>query len=204
MKSKNDGFTLIELIAILFITSAIIVPLMSSLIGNIEINERTQQRRNATSVADGVIYGLDKLSFSDFRTEIDTSGNDYLIFNLDSCNTVLTGSGDQAICDAVFQSSWNNLTLTADNVEVYMFNYALDPTLYQTITGAGSPFDASAAQHILNDEEITCNVIGDPYNCKAIDNTVNEPDLIRVVIWVDYYDDPDQYVLLTGLIINDN
>ena len=47
------------------ITSIIIVPLLTSMIDNIATNYILHVRRSSVSIADGTLYGFDKLSFTE-------------------------------------------------------------------------------------------------------------------------------------------
>jgi type II secretory pathway pseudopilin PulG len=192
MIQNKNGFSLIELMAILFITSAIIAPLISSLVGNIEINNRSQFRRSATSIADGSLYGLNKIDFSDLRAKLDVANGTtyYVELNSDNCNTLINSS-DQNLCDQLFGTIWNNLTLDSSEFKIYLFNYALTAAQETSLTGNGS-IEQQVRDVIATDAEIQGTI-----------GTGDVNDLIRVVVWIDYYDDPDQYVTLVGLVFNE-
>lgn len=202
MKLNNKGFSLIEILAVLVMSTVLLVPLMTSFTSTIQINDISQQRRNATSVASGTLYGLDKIDFSKFRTQLDdaySSGDYYVEFNEDTCNTLTPppgtpASADENFCSYIFESIWNNLEFDVTSFKVYLFNYNMTSTEFNYIINPNQTDQimSQVQDEIANDTDIT----------GKLDNP-NITTLIRVVIWLDYYDDPDRYVTLSGLIADD-
>lgn len=187
MLKNNKGFSLIELFAMILITTVIIYPLLQSLISNIQINSRLNDRRSATNIADGTLYTLDVLTFSDLQSLVDTAntGNDYYIeLNLDTCDILSTV--DEAVCIQLFNSVWNNLTLTSSEYRVFLYNYNLPQTYIDSLeVNANLPTDVQNEIGL-----ITANVNS---------NTT----LLRVTIWIEYHDDPVYTIILSGMIFDD-
>ena len=192
MKNKNSGFSLIELLAILFITTILIVPLLSTLVGNVQLNARTKLNRNATSISESTLYGLEKIDFSDFRSQLDTANSSvfFIEYNIDECVN-LTSTSDQNLCTEIFGTIWNNLQLTNTTFKVYMFNYSLTSPQHNYLVN-GSTMEQEVKDVIDTNAAILNQV-----------DEVDVPELIRVVVWIDYFDDPDLYVVVPGLIFND-
>ena len=192
MKSNNRGFSLLELLAILFITTALIVPLLSSLVGNIEVNDRAQLRRSATAIAEGTVYGFEKIDFTELRSQLDTANSsvNYIEYRFDNCSN-LPDTDDSDLCQYIFSQEWGALDLTAATFKVYLFDYALDSSQESSLIGNGS-IEAEVVNEIQNNTDIQAE----------IDQT-KIPELIRVVVWIEYYDDPLLHVVLTGLIFDD-
>ena len=192
MKSNNRGFSLLELLAILFITTALIVPLLSSLVGNIEVNDRAQLRRSATSIAEGTIYGFEKIDFTELRTQLDTANSsvNHLEFRSNNC-TNLPDVDDSDLCAFIFAQQWGDLDLDETTFKVYLFDYALTTAQENSLTGSGT-IEPEVIAEIQSNTDIQAE----------IDET-KIPDLIRVVVWIEYYEDPELHVILTGLIFND-
>ena len=109
MLRNKKGFSIIELLAIIFISSAIVWPLTVTLVGNITINNRLQHYRSATSIADGALYGIDKLDFLDIQAEVDASLNYYIVLDESTCTTLLDSTADQLLCDQIFATIWSNV-----------------------------------------------------------------------------------------------
>ena len=196
MNKKNNGFSLIEILAVLFITSALLVPLLSTLVGNIEINARARSMRNATSIAEGTLYGFEKIDFFDLRTRLNTANSStfYLEYSYDKCDNLneSTDRNDTYLCQEIFSTVFNNLELDNASYKVYLFNYSLTAPQFDYLSN-GSSIKQEA-------KDLIADPLGDIYA------QVDEPDdldLIRIVVWIDYHDDPDLHVVLTGLIYND-
>ena len=130
MLKNNKGFSLVELFAMILISTVIIYPLMTSLVKNIEINDRLQQRRSASNIAEGSLYTLDKLDFVDLQGLVEDANllippTDYYIeLNSGTCG-ILASTADQLVCTELFNSVWNNLTLTSDQFRIFIYNYNL-------------------------------------------------------------------------------
>ncbi len=188
MLKNNKGFSLIELFAMILITTVIIYPLLQSLISNIQINSRLNDRRSATNIADGTLYTLDVLAFTDLQGLVDTANtnNDYYIeLNLDECNT-LSSPADEAVCTQLFNSVWNNLTLTSSEYRVFLYNYNLPQSYIDSLTiNANLPIEVR-------------NEIG-----LIAENTNSNTTLLRVTVWIEYYQDPVYTLILSGLIFDE-
>ena len=188
MLKNNKGFSLIELFAMILISTVIIYPLMTSLVSNIEINDRLQQRRSASNIAEGSLYTLDKLDFTDLQGLVDTANtaNDYFIeLNLDTCN-ILASTADETICTQLFNSVWNNLTLTSSEFRIFIYNFNLPQSYIDSL---------SADVNIPNEVQTEISNI----TANANSNTT----LLRVTVWIEYYDDPVSTLILSGMIFDE-
>lgn len=192
MKKNNSGFSLVELMAILLITTILIIPLLTTLIGNVEMNERAKLRRSSISISESTLYGLEKIDFSDFRTQLDAANTSsyYIEYTIDTCSNLSTTS-DQNLCTEIFSSISNNLQLTSTNFKVYMFNYSLTTAQHSQLIN-GSAIEQEVKNVIETNDAILDKL-----------NQTDVPSLIRVVIWIDYFDNPDLYVVVPGLIFDD-
>ena len=75
MIKNNKGFSIVELLAMIMITTILIYPLMQSLVKNVETNERLHLRQSATSISRTALYGLEKLPFNRLSEEVRAVGN---------------------------------------------------------------------------------------------------------------------------------
>jgi|LGOV01.1.fsa_nt_gb type II secretory pathway pseudopilin PulG len=191
MVKNENGFSLVELLAIIVITSVIIVPLMQSMIGNIRLNNMMHDRRSATSVADGALYGFDKLDYSDLELILDNANTvdfDYNTeFNLTNCDSLLSSTDDQAMCTALFESIFTNVSFDSTHFRIFIYDYNLSTVRYNALI-ANTSIPQEVRDHIQ--DNITAST--DPY-----------PGLIRISVWIQFSDDPVQTVLLSGLLIGD-
>ncbi len=193
MKKNQNGFSIVEVLAVLIITSIILVPLMSSFSGALELNDRSQQRLSATSVADSTLYGLEKLDYNDFRGKLDTanSNNDFYIeLNEDEC-LLLDSTTDQFVCNQIFTTIWNNTSYSSATYKVFMFDYSLTTAEHTSLIN-NVLIPESARERIENDPDILASL-----------NGTDLSTLIRVVVWIDFFDEPDLYMILTGLIADE-
>ena len=185
MIRNKKGFSLVELLAIIFISSLIVWPLTVTLVNNIQINDRLHYRRSATSIADGTMYGLDKLDFTDLETQVDTAntaGDYYIELNQDNCVN-LASAADEALCDQIFAAIFNNLTLDATLFRVIIYDYNLPQASIDSLVA-----DTSIPQEV-RDEINLLTASTDP-----------NPSLLRVTVWVKYFDDPIGVIALSGLL----
>ncbi|MEC9484399.1 MAG: hypothetical protein UMR38_00815 [Candidatus Izemoplasma sp.] len=188
---KNDkGFSLVELLAIIVITTTIIVPLLSSLVDNIEINYRMHNRRSATSVAQGTLYGIGKLTFSDLESlvnDANTNADYFIELNETNC-TLLPTQTDEDFCNQIFAQIWNNLSFDDTTYRAFIYDYNLPQAYIDDLT---SPSNTDIPPEVKTEiEEITAST--DP-----------NPSLLRVTVWIQYEDDPRGVIILSGLITND-
>ena len=195
MVKNQRGFSLVELLAIIIITTTIIIPLLSSLVGNIEVNYRFHDRRSAASVADGAINSINKLSFTDLDTFVSdaiTNDNDYYIeLNSDTCITYFSApaqADDQALCLQIFNSIWNNLSFDTTTFRVFVYDYNID----LTEAALDSYFDGSGLPQRAIDGIKSYAEVG-----------TAQPSLLRVTIWIQYDEEPDDTIILSGLIFDD-
>ena len=188
MLKNNKGFSLIELFAMILITTILIVPLMQSLVQNITVNDQLQQRRSATNIADSALYTLDKIDFLDLLSLVDTANlaTDYYIeLNLDTCG-ILASTADQAVCTQLFNTIWNNLELTSAEYRIFIYNYNL-PQTYIDSLGVDGRLPVPVQDEIAS---LTENVNA---------NTT----LLRVTVWIEYYQEPLYTLTLSGVIFDE-
>jgi len=193
MKRNQNGFSLIELLAVLVLSTVILVPLMASYTNSIRLNDRSQNHEIASSIADGAFYSIAKIDFSEFRTLLDTANgnNEFFIeVNGTTCDT-LAAAASENLCDNIFNQIWSNQTFDATEYKMYMFDYSLTTAEYN---------------QLLADESIVPRVRNHIQNSTDITSTLDGTDLqgvIRVIVWIDYYDDPDQFFVMEGLIADE-
>jgi len=125
LKSKK-GFTMVELLAMIVITTAIIFPLLNSLIDSIKVNDVMHNRKSAITISETTIYAFGKLSFNDLSNNI--SPTTYFVeLNKDNCVSILADPKDDEICVKIFDTMWNNLTFDASTFRVFIYDYSLTP-----------------------------------------------------------------------------
>ena len=188
MKLSNKGYTMIELFAVIFIASAIIFPMVSTLAGNMEINTRVHNRRSATSIAQGTLDGFNRFVYVDIEGLVQTANTAnefYVEFDLNTCSQ-LPDSADQALCTQLFSSTWANFSLDTPQFKVFVYNYNLTSTM-QTI--------------LVNNGDIPIAVRD---NIALLTPTLDpNPELYYIVVWIEYDIDTSSTIILEGLISNE-
>jgi len=195
MIRNQKGFSLVELMAVLVLTSVILVPLLISFTNSIVENQKAQSSRLAASVAEGALYSFEKIDFAEYRAALDSAqagGADYLELNVDNCATNFSNPSDITICEEIFNMISSNLSFDATTFKVYIFDYSLTTAEHNGLVTDGS-IEESARDEINTNQDIL----------DARDGADNQ-NLIWFVLWLDYYDNPDQYLVATGIIANDD
>jgi len=188
MLRNNKGFSLVELLAIVVISSIIIWPLTTTLVNNIEINNRLHARYSGTSIADNTMYSFDKLDFVDLQDLVNTANgnNDYYIeLNSTTCST-LSSTADQALCTQLFATIWNNISLDETEFRVFIYDYNLRQNEINDLLGNGT-----LPQEVRNEIGLM-TASNDP-----------NPNLLRITVWIEYYQDPVYEIVLSGLLFDD-
>lgn len=198
MIKNNKGFSLIEIFAMILITTVIIYPLLQSLVKNIEINDKLNQFRNATNIADSALYTIDKLNYTNLEDEVDTenlAGEYYILLSLDECSTILISTEDIRVCEQLFNSVWNNLELTNEQFKLYIYSYF--PTQ--------DSIDILLANNLIPLEVKSEMDAATTYEEGLIINPNLQPNttLLNIVVWIEYYYDPTSVVVISGVIFDE-
>jgi prepilin-type N-terminal cleavage/methylation domain-containing protein len=195
MKRNQNGFTIIELLVVLVMTSIVLVPLLISFTDSIIINRQAMQKRIAVSLAEGIQYSIEKIKFADYRTFLDDSyaaNNDYLELDDSDCDSLFTSTSDQNICHAIFTMESANMVCDDTKCQLYLFDYDFngqyDSLLSDTSLPAGVRNSLQTNQDILAEQS----------------NPINTENLIWMVLWINYYDDPQLNLTTVGIIANDD
>ena len=185
MRMNNKGYSIIELFAVILITSLIIFPLITTLVNNIEINDREQKRLAASNIAAGTLDNLNRLSFHDISTKVTDANNNndyYFELNYDNC-LQLNASSDQAFCQQLFASIWNNVSFTTSEFRVFIVNYNLPQGYHDSLEIDGRL--PVAVQDIIADYPVS---------------TTANPDLYRVIVWIQYDNETQRVITSKGLL----
>jgi hypothetical protein len=188
MKLNKKGYSIIEMFAVIFIASAIIFPMMTTLVSNLEINDRMHNRRSAAAIAQGTLEGFTRLDYYDIESMVVDANNAstyYISFDNTNC-TQLSDTNDQAVCNQLFNTIFNNLQLDSDQFKVYIHNYNINQTMKTAL---------------LADPNIPDSVKAEINNLEAV--TAANPDLYYIYVWIEYDVDTSSTIVLRGLISNE-
>jgi|GEM_PF-4087575 len=111
MKNNQKGFTLVELIGVIAISSIIIAPLLFSLVNNFEVNTRQMQRSAAATISQASILAFQDVYFRDITDIIDQAilnEDMYLALNGNNCNVF--GDTESSTFDTVINYFGGDIT----------------------------------------------------------------------------------------------
>lgn len=188
MKLNNKGYSMIELFAVIFIASAIIFPMVTTLVNNFEINDRIHNRRSSLSISQGTLEAFSRFDFVDIQAlvnDANTSNKNFVEFDELTC-TQLASASDRALCVKIFESTVSNYTLTDSTFKVYIFNYNLTTIMQSDLVGDGD------IPPRLQTEIQNMTTTNDP-----------NPELYNIYVWIEYDTDTSSTLILGGLIAND-
>lgn len=185
MVKSSKGITLIELLAIVVIASIIITPLMFSMTQQVSFSHSFHRRRSAVTIADGALYGFDKITYLDLETIQEGETDHITDFDSTTC-PLLPNPDDQAFCTALFNSTFNGIDFDSTHFKVYIYDYNISAADKTDLLA-----NASLPQEVV-DEITAIDASSDP-----------NPGLLRITVWIEYDDDEDQSVVLSGLLIGD-
>ena len=194
MIKNNKGYTIIELLAVIVISSIIIVPLMQGFIKSIENNALQQDKRNAASMAEGALYGFDKLVFDDIAILLreNTAGGTqfYYEFNSTNCQIFTTrfaNTTDTSLCSQIFDGVYNNFSPPATDFRVFVIESNLIQAQKDDLT------NRTKWAGILPEQVMA--------HFDTLPVTTELPiDLLTVVVWIQYSQEPDLYIVVGGKI----
>lgn len=197
MKMNQNGFSLIELLAVLVLMSVALVPLLFSFTNSLRANEEALTGRLASSVGDGAIYAIEKIPFSSYRAALDSAqggGALYLELNADNCDTAFTDPTEQIVCGNIFAMTSSNLSFDSSTFKIFIFDYSLTATDHTSLYGNVN-IPTSAQNEIETNSDILNAISTSP---PATQN------LIWMVIWIEFYESPQETMVFTGIIANDD
>ena len=189
MQNNNKGFSLVEILAMIIITTAIIFPLLTTLIDSFEINRLMHDRRSAITVSETTVYAFDKMNFSDLSLKV-SDANDifkyYIDFDKDKCLN-LTVDDDETLCGRIFESIWNNVDFSTENFRVFIFDYSLSADQIRILSE-----DMTDIPKVVRDKIALI-----PENLSPNDN------LLRIEVYIRYADGDLGTTTLSGYLYNE-
>lgn len=126
---KEDGFSLVELLVVIFISTTVVVPLLFSLVNNLETNVRFINRSAASQLAETTFQGFQTMNYTNLRShnDLDTStgGPGYIEFNKNQYCSAGTftpyPNNNEAICHELMNAMANNVTFDETQFRVFVY-----------------------------------------------------------------------------------
>ena len=189
---NQKGFSLIELLAVILISSSILVPLLFSLAGNVEVNDRVNKRNAASQITISTIRGFDTIRFRDILDLPGLQTNNYIVFTVDNCNILPNPTAvhmnSREICEYVFTQKIANYDFTVEEFKLVIYPIALDETVKNTLL-------TEAANDLPEDIVAEMNeriAIGNPSNF-----------ILNITVWIDYSSTTDARIIRSEVIARD-
>ncbi len=135
MDKRQGGFSLVELFAVILITTGVLVPLLFSLVGNVQVNKRMNEKSAASLVQVTAIGGFNAMRHRDIRDLDLMATQGFVEFNADMNCDLLENPGDalyatnREICYLVFETISANVTFDAEQFRVFVYPYYLTQTM---------------------------------------------------------------------------
>ena len=139
VKNKNNGFTLIEMLAVILIATTILIPLLSGYINNFEVNTRMHSRKAASSISYSTIEAFDKLNYDTLSELVyDVDPEDGLItLTKDDCDIFEGEETDleddeflpndditqQEVCNYIFSLTFADIDFDSQSFQVFLYPY---------------------------------------------------------------------------------
>jgi prepilin-type N-terminal cleavage/methylation domain-containing protein len=191
---NQKGFSLLELMAVIVLATTVLVPMLSGLIGNFEVNKRMHARKAASSITLTTISALDKVGFDNFEDAylLKTRPESIVEITQGDCGdfdftepspNYRRGSGE--VCDMIFSQEWNSIKFdAAETFKVFLYPYYLDE---------------AEINNILSLNDIPKRVLGEIEDLTPSMGKI-DGDIYRVTVWIQYDQDTELDIVSSGVI----
>ncbi len=201
LKGRDDmrnqkGFSLLELMAVIILATTVLVPMLSGLIGNFEVNKRMHTRKAASSITLTTISAMDKVYFDNFAnayilrplTEepiVEITQEDCPDFTENEPSDYFVMDSN-AVCDMIFTQQWNSIQFNEPGTfRIYLYPYYLSE---------------SQINDILALEDIPERVLSEVDSINPTDPDTTDEDVFRVTVWIQYDQETEQDIVSSGVI----
>lgn len=191
---NQKGFTLLELMAVIVLATTVLVPMLSGLIGNYEVNARMHQRKAASSLSLTTIAAFEKVHFDNIDRHLGTQNiaevtlEDCPTFDIDITNpNNYRYISSAEVCDRIFNQEWNSIQFIEEGTfRVFFYPYHLSDTEISAITS-----DSTIPNKVRNEvSELT-------------PSTQVDDEILRITVWIQYDDKTEQSVVASGVVNRD-
>lgn len=192
---KNEkGFTLIELIAVILISTTVLVPLLSGLIGNFEVNKRMHARKAASAITLTSVDAFDRVPFHNFEIlyySVNPADDILMEITKDDCINFVSENDNYAgdmtsedVCEMIFEQEWNNIRFDEPGTfKVFMYPYYLEQDEIDAITDR-----EDVPESVLNE-------------VRSLTPSAKEnEDVYRLTVWIQYDQEYDKDIVSSGVV----
>ena len=193
--NNNKGFSLLEILAVILISTTVLVPLLFSLVGNANINRREITKEAASNIVAVTINGFNTMRFNDLVGAIDdVETAAYAEFNKASgCDQLPLGHTPKStadICALVFEASAANVSFEADEFRVFLVPYSIPQADYDILTDPLNDTIPPEVQALIAETIL-------------INETPSSTQPLRIFVWIQYGPRARDILVEQGLIVRD-
>lgn len=186
---NQKGFSLIELFAVIVISTTVLVPLLFSLVGNFEVNARMIRKNAASLVSISAIRGFDQILFSDLNSTPNLDTNYYAEYNQNTC-TQLSFVDEIEMCDYIFDLTAQNVTFDDTEYRVFIYPYHITEAQRTSLLST-------------SDDDIPQAVKDEIDNDSYIRETESDLNILRITVWIRYDKATNDSIVRSGVISRD-
>ena len=162
IKRNNHAFSLIEILAVILIATTVIIPLLTSLTGNYEVNTRMIRRSSASLVSVATVQGFQNMYYDDIReiledVYIENAGEPeftdlFLQFNQGNCEGLrepqfpsvgeaetVAFRSNRKTCEIIFDIESINISFDSDQFQVYITPFTVTTDQRDALLNADVP-----------------------------------------------------------------
>lgn len=206
----KKGFTLLELLAVIVLATAIMFPMVNALLGNYEVNVRMHSRKAASSMSITTMYAFGKFEYGALRTLLEDNLNDYeaseygedgyyVLLNKDACYRLpdpyaieVEGTlNEYQLCSYIYDQEWNNFSYDSDHFQTYLYPYYLDTATKENLLDSSLP--NRVKDHIRSIPVCDGRTSCDP----------NDLSAMRISVWIRYSDTSEGSVVASNGLLTD-
>jgi type II secretory pathway pseudopilin PulG len=198
--NNEKGFSLIEILAVILITTSILVPLLVSLSGNFQVNVRMINKSVATSLTTEALLSFQNMYYQDVEIALNNHDRPFLKFTEnEGCdllrdystapiNSFTLYNSNQRVCEYVFEMQAINRSFSDDQFMVIVYPFRVPEDEY-------TAYIASVNQ-AYTDGEIPIEV-RDRLLTVTSGSSLR---ILRTIVWIQYGETSGSNVIRTGLL----
>ncbi len=189
---RQGGFSLVELFAVILVTTGVLVPLLFSLVGNVQVNQRMNDKNAASLVQIAAIGGFNAMAHRDIRNLDLMATQGFVEFNADLNCDLLEDPGDafyatnREICNLVFETTSANVTFDSEQFRVFVYPYYLTQAMKDQLLA-------------YSDEVIPPEVKAEIAQITVVE-TVPTFNISRITVYIRYGDRLGDLLIRSGVI----
>ena len=222
---NEKGFSLIEMIAVLFIASVVLLPLLVGLTGNIRVNNTQIDKSIASQISVTTIQTFEEMNFNNlyntwlnsYTDWIDNPSENGIILRLssdletDQCSALSSTmhftdffqyESNQSVCQQIFEIKSINRSFDSDEFMVFIYPFSYD--VFSNPDDKPSDLEArilAEIESLDNDGFFPIDAIRDEIEKDVNVNNPSRFRMLRVIVWIQYGENQSQSIWRTSLLL---